>query len=48
MNRSLVGVGGEVLLVSQFTLLGDTTKGVGRGSIRQLRRTRREHGMSRR
>ncbi|MBS0159422.1 MAG: D-tyrosyl-tRNA(Tyr) deacylase [Nitrospira sp.] len=27
MNRSLVEVGGEVLLVSQFTLLGDTTKG---------------------
>ncbi len=27
MNRSLVDVGGEVLLVSQFTLLGDTAKG---------------------
>ena len=27
MNRSLVEVGGEVLLVSQFTLLGETTKG---------------------
>ena len=27
MNRSLLDVGGEVLLVSQFTLLGDTRKG---------------------
>lgn len=27
MNRSLVDVGGEVLVVSQFTLYGDTTKG---------------------
>lgn len=27
MNRSLVDIGGEVLLVSQFTLLGDTQKG---------------------
>lgn len=27
MNRSLLEVGGEVLLVSQFTLLGDTRKG---------------------
>jgi len=27
MNRSVVEVGGEVLLVSQFTLYGDTTKG---------------------
>ncbi len=27
MNRSLSEVGGAILLVSQFTLLGDTTKG---------------------
>lgn len=27
MNRSLVDIGGSVLLVSQFTLLGRTTKG---------------------
>ncbi len=27
MNRSLIDVGGAVLLVSQFTLLGDTAKG---------------------
>lgn len=27
MNRSVMDVGGAVLLVSQFTLLGDTTKG---------------------
>lgn len=27
MNRSLADVGGAVLLVSQFTLLGDTSKG---------------------
>jgi len=27
MNNSLLEVGGEVLLVSQFTLLGDTRKG---------------------
>lgn len=27
MNRSVLEVGGEVLVVSQFTLLGDTTKG---------------------
>ena len=27
MNRSVVEVGGEVLLVSQFTLYGDTAKG---------------------
>jgi D-tyrosyl-tRNA(Tyr) deacylase len=27
MNKSLLDVGGEVLLVSQFTLLGDTRKG---------------------
>lgn len=27
MNRSLDEVGGAILLVSQFTLLGDTTKG---------------------
>ncbi len=27
MNRSLLDVGGEVLAVSQFTLLGDTRKG---------------------
>jgi D-tyrosyl-tRNA(Tyr) deacylase len=27
MNRSLVDVGGKLLIVSQFTLLGDTTKG---------------------
>jgi D-tyrosyl-tRNA(Tyr) deacylase len=27
MNRSLVDVGGALLLVSQFTLLGDTSKG---------------------
>jgi D-tyrosyl-tRNA(Tyr) deacylase len=27
MNRSLVDVGGEVLVVSQFTLYGNTTKG---------------------
>jgi D-tyrosyl-tRNA(Tyr) deacylase len=27
MNRSLVGVEGSVLVVSQFTLLGDTSKG---------------------
>ena len=27
MNRAIVDVGGSVLLVSQFTLLGDTTKG---------------------
>ena len=27
MNRSLEGAGGEVLCVSQFTLLGDTRKG---------------------
>ncbi|CAE6712921.1 MAG: D-tyrosyl-tRNA(Tyr) deacylase [Nitrospira sp.] len=27
MNRSLTEVGGAILLVSQFTLLGDTTKG---------------------
>lgn len=27
MNRSVADVGGAVLLVSQFTLLGDTTKG---------------------
>jgi len=27
MNRSLIEVGGELLVVSQFTLLGDTRKG---------------------
>ncbi len=27
MNRSLLDIGGEVLVVSQFTLLGDTRKG---------------------
>lgn len=27
MNKSLFDIGGEVLLVSQFTLLGDTRKG---------------------
>ena len=27
MNRSLIEVGGALLLVSQFTLLGDTSKG---------------------
>jgi D-tyrosyl-tRNA(Tyr) deacylase len=27
MNRSVAGSGGEVLVVSQFTLYGDTTKG---------------------
>ena len=27
MNRSLVDVGGEMLVVSQFTLLGDCRKG---------------------
>jgi len=27
MNRSLVDIGGSVLLVSQFTLLGETAKG---------------------
>ena len=27
MNRSLMDVGGEVLLISQFTLFGDTRKG---------------------
>lgn len=27
MNRSLLEIGGEVLLVSQFTLVGDTRKG---------------------
>lgn len=27
MNRSLADVGGEVLVVSQFTLYGDTTRG---------------------
>src|SRR5262245_20644958 len=27
MNRSLVDIGGSVLLISQFTLLGKTTKG---------------------
>lgn len=27
MNRSIVDVGGEILLVSQFTLLGDVRKG---------------------
>jgi len=27
MNRSIVDIGGGLLIVSQFTLLGDTTKG---------------------
>lgn len=27
MNRSLIGVEGSILVVSQFTLLGDTSKG---------------------
>jgi D-tyrosyl-tRNA(Tyr) deacylase len=27
MNRSLADVGGEVIVVSQFTLYGDTSKG---------------------
>lgn len=27
MNRSVIDAGGEVLVVSQFTLLGDTSKG---------------------
>jgi len=27
LNRSLVDIGGEILVVSQFTLLGDTRKG---------------------
>jgi D-aminoacyl-tRNA deacylase len=27
MNRSIVDIGGKLLIVSQFTLLGDTTKG---------------------
>ena len=27
MNRSLLEVGGEILAISQFTLLGDTRKG---------------------
>ncbi len=27
LNRSLIDIGGEILVVSQFTLLGDTRKG---------------------
>lgn len=27
MNRSIVDIGGQLLIVSQFTLLGDTTRG---------------------
>ena len=33
-DRSLVDVGGEALVVSQFTLVADTTKGTGRASGR--------------
>ena len=27
MNRSLIDIGGEILSISQFTLLGETSKG---------------------
>ena len=47
MNRSVLDVDGEVLLVSQFTLYGDWRKGrVRRSKPRHLRR-RREQSMSR-
>lgn len=42
MNRSLLDVGGAVLVVSQFTLAGDTRKGRRPSFVRALRPDRAE------
>ena len=47
MNRSLVDIGGSVLLVSQFTLLGARRMDVARALTRRLLRMKRSDSTSR-